>query len=445
MVSSQIIDGSTGPIAATIVAKPKRAGLPWFRVLIGIFVLLMLCDFVFRGIVPSVSSGRNDFSDPFVGSWLWTHGQNPYDRIVVAAAAKQLTHSSLPVVPIYPLTTYVLVAPFTLLSWGWANLAWTFLSVVGIGLISWTLVRIAKFRISEMRAWLLVALIVGFTPLHRAIHTENVATIAVAICLLAVHMADESCDISAGILLAFATGLKPQLGVWILFFYFVQLRWAVVVSGVLGFATLLAVACARIPVSLHTLFINYREDLHYWFGPGGPNDFTAGNSLRFQLVNVQVIFWQWLHSSVTANALAATLFIAGLVIWIWAMRRRRLGSLGLASLLALSFLSFYHSVTDVSIMLLGFCWVLSNKDVQSRWTKLCLFILLTGLSVPTHSLLLRLEPHLSHGATSSWWWTGIVAPWFIWNMLLLNVVLIYAVTHSGLNTCSETNQLYPKN
>jgi hypothetical protein len=445
MVSTQITDGSTGHMAAIIVAKSRRATLPWFRVLIGIFVLLMLCDFVFRGIVPSPSSGRNDFSDPFVGSWLWIHGQNPYDRIVVAAAAKQLTHSSLPVVPIYPLTTYVLVAPFTLLSWNWANLAWTLISGVGIGLIAWTLVRIAKFKISEMRAWSLVGLVVGFTPLHRAIHTENVAIIAIAICLLSVYMADESCDVSTGILLAFATGLKPQLGVWILFFYFVQRRWAIVVSGVLGFTMLLAVACARIPVSIYTLFINYRDDLHYWFGPGGPNDFTAGNSLRFQLVNLQVIFWQCLHSSVAANAIADTLFIAGLVVWIWAMRRGRLGTLGLASLLALSFLSFYHSVTDVSILLLGFCWVLSNEDVQLRWTKLFLFLLLLGLSVPSHSLLLRLEPHLSQSATSSWWWTGIIAPWFIWNMLLLNVALIYAVVRSSLNAFPEIDQRYSNN
>jgi hypothetical protein len=390
-------------------------------------------DFILGGIVPSLKTARNDFSDPFVGSWLWIHGQNPYDRALVAATAERLTHSMLPVVPIYPLTAYVLVAPFNLLPWEWANLVWTVISVAAVGLIAWTLLRIAGFKAPDTRAWLLVALVFGFTPLHRAIHVENAAIIVVAICLLAVHFADESRDLSAGILLAIATGLKPQLGFWILAFYLVQLRWTVVAAGVSGFATTLAVACARFPQSLRAVFLDYRDDLHYWFGPGGPNDFTAGNPLRFQLVNLQVVLWQWFEGRAAANIIAGAFFLVGLAVWTWTIMRGRVGSplLSLTALLALSFLSIYHSVTDVSILLLGYAWALGTADGQLKRTKWVVLLVLFGLSLPSHSFLLRLEPHLSHAATSSWWWTGIIAPCFIWNMLLLNVVLIAAMVLSG--------------
>jgi len=417
---------------ARIATRLQGPAPKWFRLLVGLFVLLMLGDFVIRGIVPSLDSPKNDFSDPFIGSWLWTHGQNPYDRAVVAATARQLTHSTLPVVPIYPLTTYVLVTPFSLLPWKWGSFAWALLSVAAIVLIAWALLRIARFKASETRAWLLVAAVFGFTPLHRAIHTENAAIIAVALCLLAVYFANGGTDLSAGVLLAIATGLKPQLGIWILFFYFVQLRWRLVLIGASGFATLLAVAFARVPVSLHTLVLDFRDDLHYWFGAGGPNDFTAGNPLRFQLVNIQVIFWQWLPGRMAANLLAHALFVFGLAVWIWAVVRRplRSPSLALTSLLGLSFISIYHSVTDVSILVLGLCWLLGAEDGQVNRTKLWVLLLLLGLWVPVHSLQLRLEPHISYAAFSSWWWRGIVAPCFVWNILLLNLALMAAVVRS---------------
>lgn len=87
------------------------------RVLLAVVILLMLADFVFRGVVPAFTSSRNDFSDPYVGAWLWRHGKNPYDVALVNATARQLTHSSLVVVPIYPPTAYVLVVPFSFLPW----------------------------------------------------------------------------------------------------------------------------------------------------------------------------------------------------------------------------------------------------------------------------------------------------------------------------------------
>jgi hypothetical protein len=434
--------------ASTAEAKAKARtanailpGIPflnssWFKLLVALIVLLMAGDFIFGGIVPSFTTGKNDFSDPYVGSWLWAHGQNPYDSTLVTATANRLTHSSLPVIPIYPLTTYLLIAPLSVLPWSWASLAWTLTSAAAIGLILWTLLQIARFKATDPGAWLLAALVFGFAPLHRALHVENAAIIAVAFCLLAVHLANNSGDLSAGLLLAIATGLKPQLGFWILVFYLVQLRWRVVATGFFGFAALLIAAYARIPLPLSTLLASYRDDLHYWFGPAGPNDFRAGNPLRFQLVNSQVIFWQWFHSATIANIVAHALFALGLAIWMWAVTRGRLRSpsLALTALLALSFLSIYHSVTDVSMLILGYCWVLGASDgqldVQLQRTKMYVFILLLGLSLPIHSFLMRLEPHLSQAATASWWWTGIVAPSFIWNVVLLNLFLLVAMRRS---------------
>ena len=52
--------------------------------LIGV-TILMLGDFVGRGVFESWFAGKNDFSDPYCGVWLWRHAQNPYDVSLATA------------------------------------------------------------------------------------------------------------------------------------------------------------------------------------------------------------------------------------------------------------------------------------------------------------------------------------------------------------------------
>lgn len=63
------------------------------RAVMLVIIVLMLGDLVFRGIVPSFIEGKNDFTDPFVASWLWRDGTNPYDVAQATVAGKALTES----------------------------------------------------------------------------------------------------------------------------------------------------------------------------------------------------------------------------------------------------------------------------------------------------------------------------------------------------------------
>jgi hypothetical protein len=402
------------------------------RAAVALIVLLMLGDFIFRGILPSWSSGKNDFSDPYVGAWLWRHGQNSWDSVLVSATARRLGVSTTPVVPIYPLTTYILVVPLSYLAWHSANLVWSFLTVAGACMIPWLLLGIGGFDLRENKAWLLVALAISFPPLHRAVHVGNAAVIAVALCLIAIYFAGEKRDMASAVALALAAGLKPQLGFWILFFYFLRLRWALVGGAILSLTTLVGIAISRVATRWPTLMTTYKDDLRYWFGPGGPNDFTAANPLHFQLVNAQVIFWQLLHDHMLANVLAIALFVTGFVVLGYASARKRIDSeaLLLTALIGLSFVAFYHSVTDVTILLLVLSWALSDTLPGARSLKrLALFSLLL-LFLPVHSFLIRTETHVSTGITSSWSWNLLIGPSYVWFLLLLNAVLLVAAVTS---------------
>jgi hypothetical protein len=55
------------------------------------------------------------------------------------------------------------------------------------------------------------------------------------------------------------------------------------------------------------------------------------------------------------------------------------------------------------------------------------------MMLPGHSALIRSAPHLSAAIAESWWWKLLVARYFIWLLLALNVVLLYALVGSTVD------------
>ena len=150
----------------------------------------MLADFVFRGIVPLAT--RNDFSEVYVGSWLWRHGQNFYDSDLTRTTATQLTGSHVNLVLIYPPTALILMAPFSFLPWSWADTIWHVLGLAGIGITIFLLLRLGGFRLEHDRAWVLATFVLAFSPLHQAFHMGNVALADVPLCLVGIYLAEKA-------------------------------------------------------------------------------------------------------------------------------------------------------------------------------------------------------------------------------------------------------------
>lgn len=404
----------------------------WLRVLLGLIALLMLSDFIFRGILPALGPGKNDFSEVFIGAWMWRHGLNFYDVSLATATGNSLGNTQVNIVLIYPPTALVLIAPFTFLPWKLANLLWLLLGLAGTAAAILLLIKLAGLQIWEDRALLLGTFVLAFDPLHHAFHLGNVALIAVPLCFLGVYLAQKNSDSSAGLVLGIAAALKPQLGVWFLAFYLLQMRkrvWAG--TGLLTLALL--VALLRYPVPLKTLFSSYLSNLSYWFGPGRLYGFTEG-ALPFHVNNTQVVFYQLLHNAQAANFLSFAMFLIGLAVWglaVWRTRAHLPAPLALASLAALSFVALYHSVSDVTVLLLALCWIFGEKQESARWTKQTACVLFALLMLPGHSALMRMTPHLAAWVTDAWWWKLFVARYFVWLLIALNLVLLRALIAAG--------------
>lgn len=400
----------------------------WLRLLMGSIALLMLADFVFRGIVPSLGPGKNDFSEVYVGAWMWRHALNFYDAPLATATGNILGNTRVNIVLIYPPTALVLIAPFTFLPWKLANFLWLLLGLTGVAVTIAMVIKLAGLRIFEDRALLLGTFILAFDPLHQAFHQGNVALIAVPLCFLGVYLAEKTNDLASGIVLGLATALKPQLGIWFLVFYLLRLRKQIFAGALLP-AAALALAFTRYPVPTETLISSYRANLRYWFGPGRLYGFTEG-ALPFHVNNTQVVFYQLGHNARAANLSAYAMFFCGLALWgfaVWRAQPRIPTPLALASLGALSFVAMYHSVSDVTVLTLGLCWAFEERTKRLHGSKRVLVIIFLLLMLPGHSALIRLTPHLGSWLIESWWWRLLVARYFVWLLVSLNIVLLWSL------------------
>ena len=110
--------------------------------------------------------------------------------------------------------------------------------------------------------------------------------------------------------------------------------------------------------------------------------------------------------------------------------RLRSDALAISSLLALSFLSVYHRINDVGILTLALWWGFEEGGEQLRRTRGLVVILVLMLAAG-QSVLARSGPYLPSWVTDSAWWNLVLVPYFVWIMLVLSGVLLYAVVVSA--------------
>jgi hypothetical protein len=423
------------PVAVTTASPTPSTIWRWslLRISLGLISLAMVADFVFRGLTVAFASGKNDFLEVYTGAWLWRHGQNFYDSALATSTSIQLAGSAMLEAIVYPPSAFAAFVPFTFLPWGWANFLCLLLSLIGIGVSILFLLRIGNFSIRQRSGLLLLAFVLAFDPIHQAFHLANIALLVVPLCLAAIDLAQRHRDLAAGVLISCATLLKPQIGLWILLFYLFQLRKWFIVGAALPALPFL-VALLRYPVPLATLVFGYRQNLQHHFGVGGHLGFTPG-SLPFHVNIFQVVLYQLWPSVNGVSLLAHGLFLCGLVIWAFALWRGKFAlpvPLAISSLIALSFISLYHSVSDTAVLPLVLCWAFKKEDEQQwSWPRRLTCLILLLMLLPGHSALMRITPHLAAGIRTAWWWQLFIARYFVWLLFALNIVLLRGMWESA--------------
>ncbi len=415
---------------------------------LGILLLLASTEFLLRGPVRFAQSRDfNDFMSPYIQSSAWIRGTDPYSSANLVLfwpldakrsdfLAKDLADGSLVykrgIPTAYPLTCFLILAPLAVVPWHIAHALWLAIDLLAYSVTIVSLLSLADLRRSPLLMYLFLAFALALAPFHTGLAAGSIVVVAVGLIAGAIWSAERQHATLAGVLLALAVGLKPQVGLPFLFYFLLRRRWRHSVVAIGLVAILFAVAVIRLSVSGVSWVPSYLYDSKVLFAPGSLGDFTELDPMRFGLVNLQIpIYAIFGHRQMTNIAAALVALTMGLV-WLFLINRRGGGRnelLELSAIAVISLLPVYHRLYDASLLIFPLVWSFTALSGHLRGLAKATLLLILPFLVPGGSALEQLRGHTNRfGALQySRWWTGTVMSHQAWCLFFLGLILLQAL------------------
>jgi len=415
----------------------------WLGILVAALLLASGAEFWIRGpLRASHGTGWNDFLSPYIQAKAWAHGEDPYSpqslisnwptdnqrpRWVETDAAKGLLELKRGIPTPYPLSSLVVLAPFTVLPWSLAVAIWIVISTGAAVLSPLALIAICCRELADRRALIFLALVFAFTPLHTGLGTANPAMLAVSLTVATVWAEHRSKPNLAGVLLAIAVCLKPTVAGGLLLYYLVRRHWRVAGIACAITAMVVGLGIFRLTLTGVPWFASYVENTRRIFAPGSLADFARPDPIRFNMINAQVLFYSLLGNAPLANRVAQSLGAALLGLWLWLCYRRRLPSelLEISAISVLCLIPVYHRSYDAAVLIWPLAWCLLL--VGKRSTTVVTMAAIAPFLVPGPAVLSALADagRIPAAVTNGWWWNTVILPHEIWALIFLSLLLLY--------------------
>ena len=429
-------------------------GRKW-RLVLALLILLSGTELIVRGPVRFArNSSFNDFISPYIQSNAWVKGIDPYSpsnlvRLWPPTAGhfeflqRDLATGTLVLkrgIPTaYPVTALFVLAPITIIPWPLAHAVWLVLNLVAYAFMGLSLALLMHLRWNETRTYIFCAFLLALAPFHTGLAAGSIAIVVVSITAVACLAAERRHDILAGMLLAIAISLKPQIGLPFLLYFLLCRRWRLSTIAIGIVTCVAALAILRLTIAGTPWVENYLNDNRVLLSRGSLGDFTEGNPIRFGLVNLQVLLYVVLHNRALANGVALAVGIIAGLWWLFLLSRRS-GSgrnlLAVSTLVVISLLPVYHRLYDASLLVFPLAWSLTELSGTIRSLGNITFCLILPFLVPGGSLLeqIQLRGYVSTAVRSSWWWNAMVMPHQVWAILILSVVLLEAMRRTAYDS-----------
>jgi len=407
----------------------------WWRGVWLFLLLLAAVEFVARGPARALSDS-GDFGGAYLSARAWRLGANPYDHELLeqlwveAGGASESRRLDFNKPSVYPPPTLFLVAPLAWLDWPAASAGLLAINTLLALLALAALFSAAGLNWREPRGGLFLVLGVAFAPLHTGIALGNLIVPAAACAMLAVWASTKKRDLWAGVLLALATALKPQIGGVFLLGYALERRWRIcVVAGIL-WLTLASLSILRLEVAGVDWRQSWLSSNAEFLALGGPNDPTGANRNRHNLINLHWPLYTIFERAWVVNAIV--LLFAGSLLLIYLFTRWRKPAnppelLSISALAGLSLAVIYHRFYDAVLLLLPLAWSLAAWQGRLKATARCSFWLILPFLIPGAVLLQESARAGRWPATWSdaWWWNTLLLPHQVWAVALLAICLVY--------------------
>jgi hypothetical protein len=393
------------------------------RLLVIAFLLLAAAQFALRG--PwrmHTTSHSNDFETLYTSARAWLHGQNPYDHSILANEWKEaggdpaVAPSQEKTPSVYPLATFVLIAPLAILPWKFAQLAWLACNLASIAILLESLRRLMNLRWLDTAMLLLTAFTIGLRPYSNAIALGQMSLTITAAAAVIILLADRNWKISAA-LYALVLGIKAPLSAALIVPELIGRRWRIVTVTFILVAVLMGIGIARLG-NPNTWLPDWRANLQSASAPGGVNDPTPSNPYRHQLINLQYPLSSYISNRTVVNAIT---ILTGVLIAIPPLLRLREKPRGQALLLPLScfclveLFVIYHRTYDAAFLVFPLAWaLLKTTPPRQAWPTLALIFILVLPST---------GPLTSGSAAKLWLWDRVILPHDTWAIFLLSLWL----------------------
>jgi hypothetical protein len=408
---------------------------------VALLLLLAAVKFVFQD-GRRLAYPMNDLTTPWVSSQAFLHGNNPYSDIQELSRIWSLTHIAqagkctdfaciLAIhQSVYPPTTLALIAPLGLLHWRTAVYAYTLGSSALFVMALLVLAQKLSPSWKDWRKLYFVAFALAMAPLHSGIHEVNLITLVVVFLCAGVGLLSDR-PYAAGIALAIAACLKPQVAIFFFAYPWLRRKWKTAFAS-LGTLSLIS-ACSLIWLRVHhqQWLGSFLSQLAQFSAPGGPSGAEAPGPGKFPLLNLRVLTFQLTLSRNLSSILAWTIFALLAAVAVYLIVRRVTDeneSAGVAIIAVLTLLPVYHRYYTASILLFVLYWAVEHFDA-SRAKAALLF--LVPLLVPFAAIMERsgiarrlMDNHSALGVV----WNDFLMPHVIWIELLLLLLLFVDVS-----------------
>jgi len=416
----------------------------WFSLLVAGLLLVFAIGKYHHGMIRTDGT---DLGMPYLGARAWLEGSNPYDgenlrRLQHAADADRFNFNLEYLPPVYPPTTFVLLAPLALLNWPQATQVWEVSAIVMLALAIHALLNLAGIGWRNPWALLFVLFCIVFAPLRNAFAMGQNALLAVCLAAMSAGALRRNRDILAGLLLAAAICLKPHDVFLILLYFAIIGRWRSVAWTIAGVGVVALIAIIRPGWSQLGWIPDWLRWVRHAASPGGINDPSAQGPARFQLLHFPVVLFTVMKSRwLVAVVNWVVCGVLGMWTAIALFRRRpwrRADSpelLALSAIVVFSLVPTFHRFPDAVLLLFPMAWGISKLGTSSESTGRIALLLLLPFLIQPYDLIPQLYAHgiVPRTLAHVWWWQCFVRGSLVWMTLLLWCWLVVALSRRANN------------
>jgi hypothetical protein len=360
----------------------------------------------------------------YVASRRWILGVNPYQssgfkETWVASGGKFFQGnrgSETNVRPAYPPSSLPVLAPFAIFRWHIARNLFLFSAVALFPVLLYFALQLNQIAWTSDAGLLSCAFALALSPWHAAIAGQSISAQTIELAVIGSSLSSTF----GGLLTGVALCLKPQLAIWFVLFEIAKRRWYRVL---LACALFLAVSCLALTRMPSGWLESYRENLHYFFAVGGVNDFTLNNPVRFELLNLQSIFYYLTRMYEVANI--CSWIVTACLVFFWFRRRPASDVVQLSAIALIGLLPLYQRIYNAGLVVLVLPYAITRwSEVKGKLLlAFCAIFLVPGVAI----LQTLWQRHWISDAVwkQSSWFNLLAGPHATWAILGIIMILLF--------------------